>query len=215
MGAWFSKLVALFVGVLMSLPANAEVASYASFAEKVRSMNTLILQACQKDERAFLNTSGVTGDIQNIYNLRKACGQGMTGKSVKDSPYDVFYQFDPEAGGAVDFLGFTRKRIFGAHTYQLVFGWVTQRAEDSPEAELESSYAEALLLRRTDFGWMQVWSFVADSGVDWNLINVDTPEIYPHFSPIEVTFIHDFWSDALGNEFPAFMGATTELAVEK
>lgn len=195
--------------------ALAEEGAFDAFSENVRKLNTLILDACQKDERSFLNTGGISGDLQNIYNLRRACGQGMLGKNISDSPYQVFYQFDPEAGGAVDFLGVSRKRIFGAHTYQLVFGWVTRRAEDTADAELEASFAEAILLRRSEFGWVQIWSYVVKSGDDWNRIKVEEPNDYPQFSPIEVTFIHDFWSDALVGEFPEFMEKTAELVVEK
>ncbi len=193
---------------------GAAADTFNEFSDNVRKMNTLILEACQKDERSFLNTAGISGDLQNIYNLRRACGQGMSGKTIADSPYQVFFQFDPNADGAVDFLGFNRKRIFGAHTYQMVFGWVTVRAEDSEEAPLESSYAEALLMKKSDFGWLQVWSYVNKSGTDWNRIKVDTPTDYPQFSPGEVTFIHDFWMDAVRGEFPDFMGRIEELAVE-
>lgn len=201
--------------LLMTGVAQAAGSSFESFNENVRKLNTLILDACQKDERSFLNTGGITGDLQNIYNLRRACGQGMAGRAIAGSSYQVFFQFDPEAGGAVDFLGVTRKRIFGAHTHQLVLGWVTRRAEDSPEAELEASFAEALLLRKTEFGWVQIWSYVKKSGDEWNRINIDKPEDYPQFSPTEVTFIHDFWADALTSEFPEFMEKATELTVEK
>ncbi len=205
-----------FPAILLALStAKASDSSFESFSENVRKLNTLILGACQEDERSFFNTGGVTGDLQNIYNLRRACGQGMNGHAIADSPYQVFFQFDPEAGGAVDFLGVTRKRIFGAHTHQLVIGWVTRRSEDSEEAELEASFAEALLLRKTEFGWVQIWSYVAKSGDAWNRIDVDNPGDYPQFSPTEVTFIHDFWADALTTEFPKFVEQATKLTVEK
>ncbi len=207
--------VTLATALFVAFPAQAQEESFAAFSDNVRKLNTLLLQACQGDETSFFNTSGITGDLQNIYNLRRACGQGMTGRAIEDSPYAVFFQFDPEAGGAVDFLGVTRKRFFGGNSYQVVIGWVTRRSEDSPDAELEASFAEALLLKQNPFGWGQVWSYVAGTGDDWNRIAVDTPEKYPQFSPAEVTFIHDLWSDALIAEFPAFVAQSEQLAVEK
>ena len=210
-----AAVLSALVALAFAAGPSAASDTFNEFSDNVRKMNTMILESCQKDERSFLNTGGVSGDLQNIYNLRRACGQGMSGKAIKDSPYQVFFQFDPNADGAVDFLGFNRKRIFGAHTYQMVFGWVTVRAEDSEEAPLESSYAEALLMKKSEFGWLQVWSYVNKSGTDWNRIKVDTPTDYPQFSPGEVTFIHDFWMDAVRGEFADYIGRTEALTVEK
>lgn len=175
--------------------------TYEEFEANVRVMAERLLASCQSDDGQSQSTVDLSDD-----EVRRACGEKLNGQEIKKSPYIVDYQYEDELGVAIDSFGVSRRLFLGAIQYRLIMGWVTQVGEERSETPGRLTYGEALLFQKTKFGFVQIWSYVDHDG-SWDRIEQDQPTLYLQFSPAEVTFVHDTWSDKVNAELDLYIAA--------